>query len=107
MNPFPRNLQGYRPKAFELVEFLEQAIGFKRFLAQQENLRTKEALSKATLYSTLTALKNFFSGWPAGPGFVHIYPMRMLSISTCKKRRPGSRRRTEGSRCPLWSRSSM
>jgi integrase/recombinase XerD len=35
-------------KAFHI----QQAIGFKRHLAEQENLRTKERLSKATLYST-------------------------------------------------------
>jgi integrase len=43
----------------------EQASAFKRHLAQQRSLRTKEALSKSTLYSTLTALKNFFQ-WLAG-----------------------------------------
>lgn len=47
----------------------EQAIAFKRHLAEQRNGQTKEALSKATMYSTLTALKNFFK-WLAGrPGF--------------------------------------
>jgi hypothetical protein len=48
-------------KAFHI----EQVIGFQRHLAEQVNLRTKERLSKATLYATLVALKNFFT-WLAG-----------------------------------------
>lgn len=48
---------------------IQQAIGFKRHLAEQVSDRTGERLSKATLYSTLTALRNFFH-WLAGqPGF--------------------------------------
>jgi integrase/recombinase XerD len=38
----------------------EQAVAFKRHLAEQSNLRTGERLSKATLHSTLAALKAFF-----------------------------------------------
>ncbi len=38
----------------------EQAIAFKRHLADQISLTTGEALSKATLYSTLNALRGFF-----------------------------------------------
>src|SRR5262245_36706471 len=46
-----------------------QAVGFKRHLAEQVSLRTKVRLSKATLYSTLMALRNFFH-WLAGrPGY--------------------------------------
>jgi len=52
-------------KAFHI----EQAMGFKRYLTKQVNARTGQPLSKATLYSILTALKNFFH-WLAGrPGF--------------------------------------
>src|SRR5271165_5041884 len=52
-------------KAFHI----EQAKGFKASLAEQMSLRTKDRLSKATLYATLTALKRFFS-WLAGqPGY--------------------------------------
>lgn len=48
---------------------IEQAIAFKRRLSEQSSQRTGEKLSKATLYSTLTALRNFFL-WLAGqPGF--------------------------------------
>lgn len=48
---------------------IEQAVAFKRSLAEQNGLRTGERLSKATLYSTLTACRNFFH-WLAGqPGF--------------------------------------
>jgi hypothetical protein len=40
-------------KAFHI----EQAKGFKASLAEQMSLRTKDRLSKATLYATLSALK--------------------------------------------------
>jgi integrase/recombinase XerD len=48
-------------KAFHI----EQAKGFKASLAEQMSLRTKDRLSKATLYATLNALKRFFI-WLAG-----------------------------------------
>ena len=38
---------------------IQQAVGFKRHLAEKVNLRTKERLSKATIYSTLMALRSF------------------------------------------------
>jgi integrase len=48
---------------------IEQAKGFKAGLAEQSSLRTKDRLSKATLYATLTTLKRFFI-WLAGqPGY--------------------------------------
>jgi site-specific recombinase XerD len=52
-------------KAFHI----EQAKGFKASLAAQMSTRTKDRLSKATLYATLSALKRFFV-WLAGqPGY--------------------------------------
>ena len=52
-------------KAFHI----EQAKGFKASLAEQMSVRTKDRLSKATLYATLSALKRFFI-WLAGqPGY--------------------------------------
>jgi integrase len=48
---------------------IEQAKGFKAYLADQTSVRTKDRLSKATLYATLTVLKRFFI-WLAGqPGY--------------------------------------
>src|SRR5450755_1014635 len=38
----------------------EQAVAFKRHLAEQTNVRTGKLLSKSTLLSTLAALKAFF-----------------------------------------------
>ena len=57
---------GFRDfKAFHIA----QAKGFKASLAEQRSLRTKDRLSKATLYATLMALKRFFA-WLAGqPGY--------------------------------------
>jgi integrase len=43
----------------------EQAVAFKRHLAEQSNVRTGARLSKATLHWTLAALKAFFF-WLAG-----------------------------------------
>jgi integrase/recombinase XerD len=52
-------------KAFRI----DQAVAFKRHLGEQVSQQTGEPLSKATLYSTLSALRNFFV-WLAGqPGF--------------------------------------
>ena len=52
-------------KAFRI----EQAVAFKRCLAEQTNVRTGERLSKATLHTTLNALRNFHH-WLAGqPGY--------------------------------------
>jgi len=39
---------------------IEQAKAFKQHLSVQKAERTKEPLSKATVYSTLAALKAFF-----------------------------------------------
>jgi len=47
----------------------EQAIGFKKHLAEQKNQQTGKPLSKATLHSTMGHLKKFFH-WLAGqPGY--------------------------------------
>ena len=47
----------------------EQAVAFKRHLAEKRSQQTGEQLSKATLYATLNQLKRFFH-WLAGqPGY--------------------------------------
>jgi integrase len=47
----------------------QQAIAFKRYLAEQKGQQSGEKLSKATLLATLTQLKRFFL-WLAGqPGY--------------------------------------
>lgn len=48
---------------------IEQAVAFKRRLANQDSQATGEKLSKATRYATLSQLKRFFQ-WLAGqPGY--------------------------------------
>jgi integrase len=47
----------------------EQAIAFKRYLADQNNAVTQKKLSKATLHSTLSQLKRFFQWLAAQPGY--------------------------------------
>lgn len=47
----------------------QQAVAFKRHLAEQRGQKSGEKLSKATLHATLTQLKRFFQ-WLAGqPGY--------------------------------------
>jgi integrase len=48
---------------------IEQVKAFKQNLAQQKAERTKELLSKATIYSTLAALKAFFIWLADKPGY--------------------------------------
>lgn len=53
----------------------EQAISFKQHLADQTNAATGKPLSKATLYSTLKALRAFFEWLSREPGYrsaVHV-----------------------------------
>jgi integrase len=47
----------------------KQAEAFKQHLAGQRGQRTNEPLSKATIYSTLTALKAFFVWLASQPGY--------------------------------------
>ncbi len=57
-----------RFRSFRLFH-IQQAVAFKRHLAEQTNQVTGEKLSKATVYATLMALRNFFH-WLAGqPGY--------------------------------------
>ena len=49
-----------RYRDFKAFHF-EQAIAFKRHLAEQTAQRSGQKLSKATLHATLTQLKGFFS----------------------------------------------
>ena len=47
----------------------ELAISFKQHLADQSNIRTGDKLSKATVYSTLAALRKFFTWLSDQPGY--------------------------------------
>lgn len=47
----------------------EQAMAFKRRMAEARNVRTGETLSKATVHSTLSDLKAFFEWLSREPGF--------------------------------------
>ena len=73
-----RRTPGFRTfKAFHM----EQAIAFKRHLAEQTNARTGKPLSKATIHSTLAALKAFFrlAGGAAGlPVAADLFGCRLL-----------------------------
>ncbi len=53
-----------RSRGFKVFR-AEQAVAFKRNLAEQVSQKSGERLSKATLYATLTDLRNFFH-WLAG-----------------------------------------
>src|SRR5208283_1724603 len=47
----------------------EQAIAFKKHLAEQRGQQSGQKLSKATLYATLTQLKRFFQWLAWQPGY--------------------------------------
>jgi integrase len=47
----------------------EQAVGFKKHLAKQDNQRTGKKLSKSTLHSTLRHVKGFFQWLAMQPGY--------------------------------------
>lgn len=71
---------------------IEQAKGFKDNLAAQTSQRTGDALSKATLYSTVSALKQFFH-WLAGqPGFRKRLKYTDAEYFNLPKRTPAWRR---------------
>ena len=48
---------------------IEQAIAFKKHLAQQNSQQSGEKLSKATIYATLAQLKRFFQWLACQPGY--------------------------------------
>ena len=86
----------------------EQAIAFKRHLAEQKGQRSGEKLSKATLHATLTQLQSilFLARWTAGiQGSASVFRCRLLQLvgerhAHCHgPARDGKRRR--------WSRSNM
>src|SRR5215831_3862591 len=90
-------------KAFHI----EQAKGFKAHLSEQRSLRSKDRLSKATLYATLSALKRFFLCWPASRDTSPGFRIAMQNISTCRPRTRGSPRPTETRGRRRWSKSGM
>jgi integrase len=58
----------YRCRDFKAFHF-EQAVAFKKHLAEQNGQRSGEKLSKATLHATLTQLKHFFQWLAWQPGY--------------------------------------
>ena len=57
-----------RFRDFKAFHF-EQAVAFKRHLAEATAVRSGERLSKATLHATLTQLRKFFFWLPDQPGY--------------------------------------
>lgn len=61
--------EGYtKYKDFKTFHY-EQAIAFKKHLAEQKGQQSGEKLSKATLHATLTQLKRFFQWLAREPGY--------------------------------------
>ena len=65
----------------------EQAVGFKRYLAKQENQQTGKKLSKATLNSTLGQLKAFFQWLAMQPGYKSRINYTDTEYFNCRKKR--------------------
>jgi integrase len=57
-----------RYRDFKAFHF-EQAVAFKKHLAEQKGQQSGEKLSKATLHATLTQLKRFFQWLALQPGY--------------------------------------
>lgn len=57
-----------RFRDFKAFHF-EQAVAFKRYLAEATAVRSGQRLSKATLHATLTQLRKFFFWLPDQPGY--------------------------------------
>jgi integrase len=57
-----------RYKDFKAFHY-DQAVGFKKSLAERKAIRSGERLSKATIYATLQALKRFFEWLALQPGY--------------------------------------
>ena len=84
-------------KDFKAFHF-EQAVGFKKYLANQENQQTGNKLSKATLNSTLRQLKTFFewlamqSGYKSRLNYTDMEYFNLSAkdarIATAKRQKP-------------------
>lgn len=84
-------------KDFKAFHF-EQAVGFKKHLAKQENQQTGNKLSKATLNSTLKQLKTFFewlamqSGYKSRLNYTDMEYFNLSAkdarIATAKRQKP-------------------
>lgn len=62
----------------------EQAIGFKKNLAEQKNRRTNQPISKATMLSTLNALQEFFRWLAWQPGYksrLHVPDIEYFNLT--------------------------
>jgi len=63
----------------------QQAIAFKKHLADQKGLQSGQNLSKATLYATLTQLKKFFQWLAYQPGYksrIHYADAEYFNLSS-------------------------
>jgi len=66
--------EGYaKYRDFKAFHF-EQAIAFKKYLAEQKGQQSGQQLSKATLHATLTQLKRFFQWLAYQPGYKSRIP---------------------------------
>jgi len=75
----------------------EQAVAFKKYLAQQNNQQTGEKLSKATLNSTLRQLKTFFQWLAMQSGYksrINYTDMEYFNLSEKDVRVATARRET-------------
>ena len=74
----------------------EQAVGFKKHLAQQKNQQTGNPLSKATLHSTLGQLKTFFQWLAMQSGYkskINYTDMEYFNLSEKEVRIATARRK--------------
>ena len=87
-----------RHRDFKAFHF-EQAIAFKKHLAEQKGQQSGEKLSKATLHATLAQLKRFFQWLAWQPGYksrLQYSDADYFNLSDKDTRIATARRRTKG-----------
>ncbi|MEO5812848.1 MAG: tyrosine-type recombinase/integrase [Rhodanobacter sp.] len=73
----------------------QQAVAFKEYLTEQNNVVTKKRLSKATLHATLSQLKRFFQWLALQPGYksqLNYSDAEYFNLSTKDSRVASARR---------------
>ncbi len=97
----------HRHKSFKAFHF-EQAVAFKRHLAEQTGKRSGERLSKATLHATLTQLRKFFFLAPQGNRATRrAFSIPMPTISTSQIKTRASPRLSGSGKRRHWSAKKM
>ena len=90
-----------RYRDFKTFHF-EQAIAFKKQLAEQKSEQSGERLSKATLHATLAQLKRFFQWLALQPGFKSRFPYSDADYFNLSEKDTRIAKAQREKRAPTW-----